>query len=457
MSSVFGIPSRHPQMTPFEIGSGGDQGMTKRLGELLLAEKLITTEQLEEAMEAQCLYGGRLGTSIIELGFLKEEEIARALSRKLHLPYIEPAMLMKIPAEVIALVPQKLALKHYAIPVRLEKKRLYLAMSDPTNLTIIDALAFRLGFIIVPVVVPEIRLMLALQKYYQLELSPRLNALNQNLSARQRHPAKPAPSSSPVAEETPKKRKKPAPEAETILEVEDKDILVDEEDWPLLGDADNFADLSEEEYQELINMPKHLRLSPPEENGRSGADRRVTIEVEKLNAEEQHPFTLFCKSLTLAQNRDDIADAIIEYIAPGCQGVALLMVKNGSVMGWKGASNGDPIPDFDLLSISLDQPSVLQTVAASKSYYLGPLNKEVNNVQLASQFSPQLPKTVLVIPLLLRQRLVTFLYLQDSAEKIRNLLSECQILAVRAVMAFEMLILQNKIQMGITSHAGSKS
>jgi hypothetical protein len=58
-----------------------------RLGELLLEEKLISREQLEEALETQVVHGGRLGTNLVELGFLKEVDLARVLGRLHNLPF----------------------------------------------------------------------------------------------------------------------------------------------------------------------------------------------------------------------------------------------------------------------------------------------------------------------------------------------------------------------------------
>jgi len=414
----------------------GDQMMSQRLGDLLVSEKLLTSTQLEEAIEAQCLYGGRLGTNIVELGHLSEEEIARTLSRKLHLPYIEPKLLMKIPIEVINLVPHKLARKHLVIPCRLEKKRLYLAMSDPTNLTIIDALAFRLGFIIVPVVVPEIRLMLALQKYYQLDLSIRFQSLSQKLANRSNK--KNIPPSS-IQKQDP------------ILDVADEDILEldtnDEESWPLLGEKESLDMLSDEEYQELINLPTHLRNLAEDSSLKPGTEPQATLEIQKLQTKEQHPFALFCRQLNSAVNRDDIADAIIDYVSQMNAGVALLMIKDGEAIGWKAAFASEPLIDFEQLQIPLDQPSVLQTVSLSKSFYLGPLVKEVNNILLSSRFSHQLPQTVLLMPLMLRGRLVSVLYLQDTKHNFQEQLPEYQKMIAKVTMAFEMLILKNKIQM----------
>ncbi len=445
MTTVLPVSTATSSESGDVVAARGDQKMPQRLGELLVAEKLITADQLEDAIEAQCLYGGRIGTSLIELGYLDEEEIARTLSRKLHLPYIEQELLMKIPSEVIDLMPQKLACKHLAIPCRLEKKRLYLAMSDPTNLTTIDALAFRLGFIIVPVVVPELRLMLALQKYYHLELSPRFYSLSQRITTKRRKTT----SRSAPSPKTPGKQSRTEP---PLLEVTDEDIVdtsnPDEENWPLLGEKDTLDDLSDAEYQELINMPEHLRQDPSDASVKAGADRQVTLEVAKLSAEEQHPFALLCKSLLTAENRDDIADAIIDYLSSIGKGVALLMVKGETATGWKAAFAGEPLPDFSQLQIPLNQPSILQTVADSKSCYLGPLPHDSNNLHLASFFTQQPPEMVLLMPLLLRGRLVSILYLQETDTSIQQQLPEIQKLAAKAAMAFEMLILKNKITMG---------
>jgi hypothetical protein len=418
--------------------------MSQRLGDLLIAEKQLSPNQLEAAIEAQCLYGGRLGTSLIELGFLSEIEIARTLSRKLRLPYIEPKLLMQIPPEVIDLVPQKLACKHFVIPCRLDKKRLYLAMSDPTNLTIIDALAFRLGFIIVPVVVPEIRLMLALQKYYQLELSLRFQTLSQNLiNGRLKKTAPPAAVAAPLT-----KTLQAAPSVnEEIIEVADEDILAEEDHWPLLGEEESLDKLSDLEYQKLVNLPNHLQAPIQKDEGASANVMQSTPEVEKLRAVDQHPFVLYCKRLNAAEDREDIANAIIDFTEPQQGGVGLLMIKDGVAIGWKGSFNGEPVKDFDQLQIPLEDPSILRTVAETKAPYSGPLPKEVNNILLTTRFSLKPPKSVLLMPLLLRGRLVTLLYLQGAQEILQSQLPEYQKLIDKAAMAFEMLILKNKINM----------
>jgi hypothetical protein len=147
--------------------------MVTTLLDMLLEAGLINRAQSDEALKNRVLYGGKIGTSLIELGFIDEEHLAQFLGRKLSVPYIEPARLRDIPATTIALLPRGLAVRYRAVPLQLERKRLSLVMADPADLAAVDEIAFSTGFLIKPMVAPEIRLMQALARYYQVELDAR--------------------------------------------------------------------------------------------------------------------------------------------------------------------------------------------------------------------------------------------------------------------------------------------
>src|SRR5512138_3710715 len=98
--------------------------MAITLLDMLLNAGLITREQFDEALRNRVLYGGKIGTSLIELGFVREDVLARFLSSKLALPYVHPDRLLAIPPETISLIPRELALKYGAIPIHREQKRL---------------------------------------------------------------------------------------------------------------------------------------------------------------------------------------------------------------------------------------------------------------------------------------------------------------------------------------------
>ncbi len=64
-----------------------------RLGDMLIDEKLVTHEQVEEALETQVIHGGRLGTNLVELGFLQEKDLARLLGKQHNMAYAAGEML----------------------------------------------------------------------------------------------------------------------------------------------------------------------------------------------------------------------------------------------------------------------------------------------------------------------------------------------------------------------------
>ena len=94
---------------------------------------LITREQFDEALKNRVLYGGKIGTSLIELGYVREDDLARFLSSKLAVPFIAAERLLAISAETIRLIPRDLALTYRVIPLHRDKKRLYLVMADPAE------------------------------------------------------------------------------------------------------------------------------------------------------------------------------------------------------------------------------------------------------------------------------------------------------------------------------------
>mgnify|MGYP001824023012 CR=1 FL=1 len=125
--------------------------MAIKLGELLIQKELLTQAQLEEALQAQVIFGGTLGTILIDMGLITEDALAAILAQQLSIPCAKPGQLEDIPEEVINIIPVELAEKHKVVPVAINGKKLTLAMADPHNLKSIDEISFRTGYIIVPI------------------------------------------------------------------------------------------------------------------------------------------------------------------------------------------------------------------------------------------------------------------------------------------------------------------
>jgi hypothetical protein len=145
-----------------------------RLGELLVSHGLITSEQLEDALFAQRQFGGRLGTNLVELGFVSDGELANILSEQLKVPGAKPQALASVPKDVIARLPAALASKYRAVPIAFKNGELHLGMADPQNFAQIDEITFALGCRIKPYVVTEVALNYALERYYGLRREARL-------------------------------------------------------------------------------------------------------------------------------------------------------------------------------------------------------------------------------------------------------------------------------------------
>ena len=139
--------------------------MSGKLGEILLKENLITPDQLKQALEHQKTNGGRLGNSLVKLGFLNDDEVTAVLSRQYGVPSINLAY-FEVDPSVTKLIPMDTATKYQVLPLSRVGSSLTLAMVDPTNVFAMDDIKFMTGFNIEPVVASEASIVEAIKKHY---------------------------------------------------------------------------------------------------------------------------------------------------------------------------------------------------------------------------------------------------------------------------------------------------
>src|SRR5579859_827042 len=139
--------------------------MSQRLGDLLVREKVITNDQLEKALKTQKTDGGRLGSVLVKLGFLTDEEVTNFLSRQYGVPAIN-LQFFEIDTNVVKLIPQETARKHQILPLSRVGASLTIAMVDPTNVFAMDDIKFMTGFNIEPVVASESSIMERIEQAY---------------------------------------------------------------------------------------------------------------------------------------------------------------------------------------------------------------------------------------------------------------------------------------------------
>ncbi len=139
--------------------------MAVRLGELLLKAKLITPDQLNDALKQQKDSGIKLGESLVRLGFVSEDDITEVLSAQFGVPTINLTHFEIDPA-ILKLVPADVARKYNIIPVGKTGATLTIAMADPTNVFAMDDIKFMTGYNVEPVVASEMGIARAIDRHY---------------------------------------------------------------------------------------------------------------------------------------------------------------------------------------------------------------------------------------------------------------------------------------------------
>jgi hypothetical protein len=400
--------------------------MNTNLGEMLIEAGKITAVQLDEALKCQVIFGGRLGTNLIELGYLEERDLTDVLSKKTRVPAADPDKLMNLTPDLISVIPRDIAEKYKVVPYSIDKKRLNLVMADPLNLAALDEISFRTGFIVIPLIAPEVRIFHALEKYYEIRREMRYIRVSKEISqGRQPHKTESAtekPAVKRVITESAVPHQHATPEMSS-LEVELLELA--------------------EDFEGFHKIPETPSAEPTATLGSPA----TAVSLKAPSVKEGEPYTLEAFALDLAESRDreGIADVLVKYLGQEFTRCALFIVKGTKATGWRSIVKRRPIEDFDAFQIDFNEPSTLKLVAEGKSFYLGPIPETVNNrLMLAAMASGNLP-TALLVPLLMSGRVVAVLYVDGEQTTLGERLPELQKIMTKASLAFEILILRTKI------------
>jgi type IV pilus assembly protein PilB len=136
-----------------------------RIGELLVREKMLSLQQLQQAQDEAKRTGKRLGATLSRLGYVDDQRLTQFVAKQYSLPSINLAEI-EIDATVLKLIPREICEKHQVIPVRRNGPTLVVAMADPSNIYAIDELKFLTQYNIDPVVTSEASIEAALSRYY---------------------------------------------------------------------------------------------------------------------------------------------------------------------------------------------------------------------------------------------------------------------------------------------------
>ncbi|NLM62303.1 MAG: Flp pilus assembly complex ATPase component TadA [Clostridiales bacterium] len=139
------------------------------LGHLLVREGIVTPEQVDEALEIQKQTREKLGTILVNKGYCKEEEIARALATKTGFDFMSLND-VEIDPGAVSLIGTEAALKYRAVPISVRGNELYVAMENPNDVVAIDDLGLLTGLVIRPIVVSDTEIESVLNNLINLKL-----------------------------------------------------------------------------------------------------------------------------------------------------------------------------------------------------------------------------------------------------------------------------------------------
>jgi hypothetical protein len=412
----------------------------RRIGQILVERGWISNDQLLRAIQNQAAVGGRLGTCLLELDLLPEDLLLRALAEQRGVPAASAEDLKGVPPEVHQLLPPKVAKRCGAVPFRLDGNLLLVAMVDVDNLASQDELAFVSGKRIRVHVANEARVYDAIQRYYGEECPARfqhlLDRMTRSRATAERAAA--APARPPVAAVRPVAARVPAPAA--------------------VGGAPHAAPAAGEAPPPAAARPRisSIPLAPDERQRLRRATTPTTPTSQAAAARAPLSTAPAPPAPSLADvearlvspaDREDVAAALLDFLAPRFARVALFIVRRDEVAGWVGRGSHLDLGRLRDFRAALDQPSIFLNLARGGTFYLGPLPPMPVHQALAACWGGQLPAECLLLPIRLRERLVTLVYADRGGAGLRGVdLAQLQQLAAKAAIAFELCIMRGKLR-----------
>ncbi len=371
-----------------------------RLGQLLLEEKLVQPAQLEEALETQVVHGGRLGTNLVELGFLKEADLARVLGRQHNLPFASGDMVPD--PQALAVADRQFFDDQDVLPMRVDATRLTVAVLGPTQIKAIDALGFKAGKRVVSVVIPEFRMNQLLRAHCKAFRPMRpidMNALRPSKQNDERTPS--------------------------VGEVQE---LINEDDFA------------------KIYAQAALGGAEPEEEIIEGAAIEEPAEVP----EADHPALNFAQAQAQLQgssNREDIAITVLQFARSKFRRSLLLNVRGDLVTGWHGLGQGVRERAVQRIGVTLREANTFQLVARLKSHFVGPMKRTTSMEVFYRMLGGDFPQTAVILPLVVRGKLVHLLYVDHGPKQLTPPdVGELLILSQSVTRSYEALIRQRQAQ-----------
>lgn len=418
-----------------------------KIGEVLIRAGHLTQEGLEEALDWQVLYGGRLGTNLVELKLVEEEQLARALGKQLgaEVAWGELA----VDPSLVSAVPRHVADRHEIVPWKLEKRRLKVLCCE-IKVNELDQLSYKTGRTCVPVIAPEFRIFQLLRAHYQA--TRQMRALDfgvvpeEGRAERRRQkgkqPEKPAEQTPELIDEyafneiynkvvrgrTGPITVKPAPAADAkppppgpaqaapaASETPEAIPEVEEEILEALPDDAILEELPADPavaaaVEQAIAAAQPSEAAPP--LAKVSWDDVPQTPPPPRRDESPLDFKQALRALDGVSDRNAIAHIVLRASRNKAARAVLLQVQGGVALGWDGLGEGTE--QASQVAMPLATESAFSLVVKTRSHYMGPLRKTPANIRFLATLGKKVPLSALIFPILHRGRVSHMLYLDNG-------------------------------------------
>ena len=413
--------------------------MSARIGEVLIEQKACSRQQIAEGLQNQVIFGGRLGTNLLELGHVDEASLARGLGRRHGVPCLagdlrpDPGALALLTAEQVD--------RFEAVPYLAEGRKLAILVCDPNDLARDDEVAFSTGKQVRALVVPEARLWHLMHRCYGLDRSLRGIELEDEGLPR---PAQ-------------VKREEGRPAAGPDLMTEDQFDALYRAALPggkgavpvreLPADPAALRSLAEPVLELTeADVLGSLPATPPEPAGRAlGAPRPTPPgDLGLPGFPGVLGFLGFEEAMQLLEkvgDRSAVARTVLRYASSRFKRVLLLTVHRGIAQGWDGIGEGLDPAAVRRVQVKLREPSAVTTVVTTRAHFLGPLQRTRANIQFLQALRGGAPRNSLLLPILVQGRVVNVLYADNGrGGRVDSEVGELLILATKISQSYESLL-----------------
>ena len=368
----------------------------RQVAEYLLERGWITSAQVEEARRTQGFFGGRLETHLLKLGYVSEKVLGEALTEVAGVPFASWERLRAAPPSALGAMPLQLIERHRVCPFRLEEGRLRVATLVPRETAALREIEAATGLVVEPWMTIEPRLYQALNRHFRLRFESTRGIVLPL-----------GPGDGP--------RDRPRDSEDQAVGPESMEVEVGLDGRPLDAEA---------------SLDDYLRAR---------SNPRAVIDASSLDSLDE--------ALATAHDRDDMAEALFAFCAGRSSRSGLFAVGKDAVRGMAGRGRAFTGDALRKLTVPAGSGTLFDTALQSRDFYFGVVPALPANRDLYTALGGRLPADVMLLPIVIKERTVALLYLDgDDAPLPQPDIPLMRRVAAKAGVAFEMLLLRNKLR-----------